>query len=253
VRYAAIGDSFTEGVGDEPADGTPRGWADLVAAGLTRQHPGEEVLYANLAIRGRLLEPIVTDQLDAALRLDPAPTMLTLNGGGNDMMRPGADLARLAALVTGAVDRCLEAGVTPVLLAGADPSARLPFGGVLHRRAAELTQASAQIARSRGIVFVNAFADEEVRAARYWADDRLHLNALGHHRVAALVLAALGAEPPAPPRPAADAARTGARAEARYYWTHVRPWVTRRLTGRSSGDGRAAKHADWAVVEPAAA
>ncbi|MCA1943472.1 MAG: SGNH/GDSL hydrolase family protein, partial [Yonghaparkia sp.] len=28
--YAAIGDSFTEGMGDERPDGTPRGWADLV-------------------------------------------------------------------------------------------------------------------------------------------------------------------------------------------------------------------------------
>ena len=33
MRYVAIGDSFTEGVGDELPDGTVRGWADLVAAG----------------------------------------------------------------------------------------------------------------------------------------------------------------------------------------------------------------------------
>ena len=32
--YAAIGDSFTEGVGDELPDGTVRGWADFVALGL---------------------------------------------------------------------------------------------------------------------------------------------------------------------------------------------------------------------------
>lgn len=34
TSYAAIGDSFSEGVGDERPDGTPRGWADLVAQGL---------------------------------------------------------------------------------------------------------------------------------------------------------------------------------------------------------------------------
>ena len=33
VRYVAIGDSFTEGVGDELPDGRVRGWADLVAQG----------------------------------------------------------------------------------------------------------------------------------------------------------------------------------------------------------------------------
>ena len=34
--YAAIGDSFTEGMGDERPDGAPRGWADLVAAALAQ-------------------------------------------------------------------------------------------------------------------------------------------------------------------------------------------------------------------------
>ena len=35
VRFVAIGDSFTEGVGDELPDGVVRGWADLTAAGST--------------------------------------------------------------------------------------------------------------------------------------------------------------------------------------------------------------------------
>jgi lysophospholipase L1-like esterase len=250
VRYVAIGDSFTEGVGDELDDGGPRGWADLVAAGLAAHHRPAEVWYANLAIRGRLLEPIVHEQLDAALALDPAPTILTLNGGGNDMMRPGADVARLSALTAEAVDRCQEAGVTPVLLAGADPSARLPFGRTLHRRAAELTDAAAEIARARGALFVNVFADTEIREPRHWSEDRLHLNSLGHHRAASLVLTALGIEVLESLPADAALTRSGRLADAGYYWRHVRPWVTRRLTGRSSGDGRDAKHQTWALVPP---
>ncbi|MBL7495477.1 SGNH/GDSL hydrolase family protein [Frankia sp. CNm7] len=252
MRYVAIGDSFTEGVGDEQGEDGPRGWADLVAAGLAAHHQ-TEVWYANLAIRGRLLEPIITEQLEAALALDPAPTILTLNGGGNDMMRPGADLGRLTTLTARAVDRCLRAGVTPVLLAGPDPSGRLPFGRTLHRRAAALTDTAADIARARGVLFVNVFADDEIREPRYWSQDRLHLNSLGHLRVASLVLTALGVQPPSPSPSPADAApwRSGPFAEASYYWRHVRPWVTRRLTGRSSGDGRDAKHRTWALVEPA--
>jgi lysophospholipase L1-like esterase len=252
VRFVALGDSFTEGVGDERADGSPRGWADLVAAGLAARQP-DELWYANLAIRGRLLASIVTEQLDAALALDPPPTIVTLNGGGNDMMRPGADLARLTALLDDAVDRCLRAGVTPVLLAGADPSERLPFGRVLHRRAAELTVATEKLALARGVLFVNVFADTEIRAAWYWSEDRLHLNPRGHSRVASLVLAALGADPAATPPVALEPPRPGLRAEARYYWRHVRPWLLRRLTGRSSGDGRTGKHPGWTRVEPATA
>ncbi len=52
IRFVAIGDSFTEGVGDEPAPGIVRGWADLVAQGWA-DAVGEPVDYANLAIRGQ--------------------------------------------------------------------------------------------------------------------------------------------------------------------------------------------------------
>ncbi|WP_438860770.1 GDSL-type esterase/lipase family protein [Actinoplanes nipponensis] len=102
-------------MGDELPDGTVRGWTDLVAAGLSAglAPRGETLEYANLAIRGRLLRPIVTTQLDAALALRPAADLLTFNGGGNDMMRPGVDLAELVAQIEQAVRRCLEAGVRP--------------------------------------------------------------------------------------------------------------------------------------------
>jgi lysophospholipase L1-like esterase len=254
MRYVAIGDSFTEGVGDELPDGSVRGWADLVAAGLAAAR-GATVQYANLAIRGRLLEPIVTEQLPAALALSPAPTVLSLNGGGNDMMRPAADLARLVELTAQAVQRCAEAGVRMVLLSGADPSERLPFGGVVRRRGALLTAAIADLAARHDIVFVNVFGDAEIRRAPYWSHDRLHLNAAGHQRVAGLVLSALGHPGAAQ---AVDPGRAGGRrvlAEARYYREHVLPWVHRRIRGRSSGDGRTGKYLSWIPVEagPAAA
>jgi hypothetical protein len=44
----------------------------------------------------------------------------------------------------------------------------------------------------------------------------------------------------------------GLRAELAYYRRHVLPWVQRRLTGRSSGDGRTAKLAEWSEVRPPA-
>ena len=53
--YVALGDSFSEGVGDADPDrpNGVRGWADRVAEGLSVHHPG--LRYANLAIRGRKL------------------------------------------------------------------------------------------------------------------------------------------------------------------------------------------------------
>ncbi|WP_053721782.1 SGNH/GDSL hydrolase family protein [Saccharothrix sp. NRRL B-16348] len=248
MRYVAIGDSFTEGVGDERPDGTPRGWADLVAEGLAVAL-GETVHYANLAVRGRLLEPIATEQLDAALALSPAPTLVTLNGGGNDMMRPGVDLVRLVRLTEQAVRRCASAGVRLVLLSGADPSRRLPFGRTVHRRGELLTAAIAKLAARHDVLLVDAFNDVEVRRAEYWSPDRLHLNAAGHRRVASLVLMALGHVTEAHAVDPGPAARRSLRAETRYYREHVLPWVNRRLRGISSGDDVTGKHPDWVPVE----
>lgn len=246
MHYAAIGDSFTEGVGDELPDGSTRGWADLVAAGLA-QNRGEPIEYANLAVRGRLLAPIVTEQLDAALSLDPLPTLLTLNGGGNDMLRRHIEAADLVALTERAVRRCVDAGVRIVLISGADPSARLPLGGVVRRRGEVLTAGIAELATRYGTDFVDVFHDAEIRRPGYWSPDRLHLGPAGHRRAAGLILAALG-EGPAPELAAAgDPARTP-RAELRYYREHVIPWVGRRLRGHSSGDGRDGKHPAWTAV-----
>jgi lysophospholipase L1-like esterase len=250
MRYVAIGDSFTEGLGDSLPDGSERGWADLVAAGLAAGE-GKTVQYANMAIRGRLLEPIVTEQLEAALALSPPPTLLSLNGGGNDMMRPGGDMARLAELTERAIRRCAESGVRMVLLSGADPSERLPLGGVMRRRAEALTDLVAGFQSRYDIVFVDVFHDLEIRKAGYWSPDRLHLNGAGHRRVAGLVLAALGYETAAHVIDPDPSASRGVLAEARYYREHVLPWLHRRVRGRSSGDERAAKFPDWVAIEAA--
>ncbi|WP_250035886.1 SGNH/GDSL hydrolase family protein [Paractinoplanes maris] len=250
MRYVAIGDSFTEGVGDELPDGSVRGWTDLVAAGLAAGE-GETVQYANLAIRGRLLEPIVNEQLPAALALSPPPTLLTLNGGGNDMLRPGSDMLRLAELTERAIQRCLEDGVRMVLLSGGDPSERLPLGSMMRRKGEALTQSAIDLAKRYDITFVDVFHDAEIRRAGYWSADRLHLNAAGHRRVAGLVLAALGYETEAHVIDPGPHESRRVLAEARYYREHVLPWLHRRVRGLSSGDDRTGKFVDWADISPA--
>jgi lysophospholipase L1-like esterase len=247
MRYVAVGDSFTEGVGDWRPDGTPRGWADRVAEGLTA-YSDEPVTYANLAIRGRLLLPIATTQVDAALALDPPPTLLTFNGGGNDMLRPGHDTSVQMALIRSAITRCLRAGVRPVLLSGPDPSQGLPFGATIRERGTTLTVAGRQLADELGILYVSAFNDPVLRGAEFWCEDRLHLNPYVHSRVAHLVLTALGVPSTPDPVPIPRPWHSGALAEARYYRDHVAPWVGRRIRKRSSGDSRSYKYGDWTQI-----
>jgi lysophospholipase L1-like esterase len=248
VRYVAIGDSFTEGVGDELPDGRVRGWADLVAQGWA-DASARPVGYANLAIRGRLVWPIVEEQLEPALALKP--THLSFNGGGNDMLRPRTSVAKVVEAFIHVLRRCDEEGVTLILLSGANPSAQLPLGRLVQRRGDLLSAAvSSAIADRPDVVRAFNWPDRELSSPPYWSDDRLHMNSRGHHRVAARVLTALGLEPPAPwwslPLLPPSAART-----VSYYREHVGPWVQRRLTGTSSGDGREPKYATWTAFEPA--
>ncbi|MDR6322212.1 SGNH/GDSL hydrolase family protein [Actinoplanes couchii] len=251
TRYVAIGDSFTEGLGDTQPDGTERGWADLVAAGLavSLAAKGETVEYANLAIRGRLLAPIVNDQLERALALDPKPTMISFNGGGNDMLRRGVTIAHLVDLTEQGLRRIGDAGVHAVVLSGADPSDHIPFGSTFRRRGEELTEAVAAILpKYDNVTFVDCFRDRELRRHDYWSPDRLHLNANGHRRVASLVLAGLGHETAAHVLDPSGPKSFRLAAEARYYGTHVLPWINRRLRGRSSGDNRDPKFATWTPI-----
>jgi lysophospholipase L1-like esterase len=85
VRYVAIGDSFTEGVGDDLPDGRVRGWADLVAQGWA-DATAAPVEYANIAIRGKLAWPIVDEQLEPALALSRRTCRST--AAAIDMIRP---------------------------------------------------------------------------------------------------------------------------------------------------------------------
>lgn len=249
VRFVAIGDSFTEGVGDERPDGSVRGWADLTAQGWADSR-GESIQYANLAIRGKLIWPIVAQQLEPALALKP--THLSFNGGGNDMLRPRTSIGHIADAFSQVLRRCDEEGVTLILLSGANPSAQLPMSRLIQRRGDLMSDAVVQrIAERPDVVRALNWPDAELSDPSFWSQDRLHMNSRGHHRVAARVLDALGERVPdgwwtMPEIP--DVVRL---AQREYVREHLGPWVRRRLTGTSSGDGRQPKFGGtWMQVDP---
>lgn len=237
TSFVAVGDSFTEGMGDELPDGRPRGWADLVALGISLASP-EPVTYANLAIRGRLLAPIAGEQMDAAIAL--RPRLISINGGGNDIMRPKVSIDDVATQLIASAERATAAGIRVLVVSGANPTRHIPFGSFIEARGNRLAAAVRSRIAGTDITFVDNWADSELAELRYWSRDQLHLGPLGHRRVAANVLSAL--EIPLPDL--GDEAGEPARPRAAAYWReYVLPWIGRRLTGRSSGDDREPKRA----------
>ncbi|WP_329373010.1 SGNH/GDSL hydrolase family protein [Streptomyces sp. NBC_00669] len=244
----AVGDSFTEGMSDLLPDGSYRGWADLLAARLaaaSREAGGEGVRYANLAVRGKLIRQISDEQVDAAAAM--RPDVITLVGGLNDVLRPGCDVAAVCEVLESCVQRLAPACDRLVLMRS--PIRRGPVATRFLPRMVELFDFVESLAAAHGAVVVDLYGAQVLGDARMWAEDRLHLTAEGHERVAEAVWQALGlpeqAEWTSPLPPEVRAGWAARRvSDLRFTRAHLLPWIGRRLTGRSSGDGRSPKRAE---------
>ncbi|RFA13043.1 SGNH hydrolase [Subtercola boreus] len=242
-RYVALGDSFTEGIGDpEPASqGGHRGWADRVAEVLSAQVDGE-FSYANLAIRGRLIRQILDEQVEPALALKP--DLITISAGGNDIIRPGTDPDLIAAQFEAGIARLRRSGATIVVFTGTDVGFSPVFRSI-RGKVAIYNENIRAIASRYDLIVVDQWGLGSIQNSGMWAPDRLHLNAFGHHEIARTVLAALNVPNdlrPNSPEPLPGRRWRQARAEdlvwAREFFV---PWVLRRVRHQSSGDGLTAK------------
>ncbi|GLZ04678.1 SGNH hydrolase [Actinomadura sp. NBRC 104412] len=241
--YVAIGDSFTEGLND-PYPGEEdrfRGWADRLAEHLAEHDP--DLRYANLAVRGKLLRQIVDEQVPTAVGL--RPNLVTLCGGGNDMIRPGADPDALAVLFDDAVRKLRATGARVVIFTGFDTRG-LRSGHRIRGKAATYNMHLRAIADVRGCEVVDLWALRVFDDPRAWHEDRLHLSPEGHRRMALLVAERLGVPVKGDwrePWPPAETVGWLTLRREDIYWarTYLLPWIGRRATGRSSGDGRGPK------------
>jgi len=185
--FVAIGDSFTEGLNDQAPGGGFRGWADRLAGMLAAEHEG--LRYANLAVRGKLLRQIVREQVPAAVALSPA--LVSIAGGGNDILRPGGDPDTLAELFDAAVARLRQAGSRVLMFTGFDPVG-FPVLRLLRGRIAAYDMHLRAIADTRDCYLVDLWSMRFLRDPGAWSPDRLHLTARSHQRVALRACEVLG-------------------------------------------------------------
>ncbi|MEU5218553.1 SGNH/GDSL hydrolase family protein [Streptomyces sp. NPDC020807] len=248
--FVAVGDSFTEGMSDLGPDGSYRGWADVLAGRLAARAPGFR--YANLAVRGKLIGQIVDEQVDLAAGMKA--DVVTLVGGLNDTLRPKVDMVRVRDLLTEAVERLTPSCGQLVLMRS--PGRNGPVLERFRPRMEELYAHIDDLSARHGALVVDLYEGGTgvLGDPRLWDVDRLHLTADGHRRVAEAVWRTLGLEPgtdwraPLPPsvRPGWATRRVE---DARFAREHLGPWIGRRLTGRSSGDGRAPKRPELLPYE----
>ncbi len=246
-RYVAIGDSQTEGLHDYHEDGRLRGWADRFAERLAATN--SDLLYANLAVRGKRTAAVREEQLEAALALEP--DLVTVVSGVNDVVRRSVDLAQ--------VGRELEAMYEALRADGRDVvgcTFPLPEAGLTRRIAPRLAALNTLIrsaAERHGALYVDLEGVGSAVDLRLWSPDRIHLNSLGHERLASAFESALSGgrderwQAPLPEAAPPSALERVVR-EASFCVRFVVPKVIRMLRGKSSGDGRTAKRPNLSRV-----
>jgi lysophospholipase L1-like esterase len=244
--FVAIGDSFTEGYGDYYPDGSCQGWADRFARFLDDAEPG--LTYANLAVRGKLLHQVISEQVPRVVAMQP--DLVSLAAGGNDLLRAKADPLALGATFEDAVIQLKAAAGQVVLFSGFDPSG-LPMMRLIRDRIMAYNARIKDIAARHDCLHVDLWTMSVLADRREWCADRLHLAADGHRRVALYVAETAGLpvsedwRTPLPPDPAGEPGWLLARRQdAQWVKAHAAPWVQRRLRGTSSGDGVPAKRPD---------
>ncbi|MDO9379281.1 MAG: SGNH/GDSL hydrolase family protein [Nocardioidaceae bacterium] len=241
-RYVALGDSFTEGVGD-PDPSRPnglRGWADRVAEVLATRT--DDFGYANLAIRGRKLDAILDEQIEPAVAM--RPDLVTIYAGANDILRPKVDLDDLVARYGEAVGRLTATGARVVVWTAVDPVGA-PVIGTMRGRFAIYNELVREMADVHGATLLDYWRLREYADNRLWDEDRMHMSWRGHTRMAIAVLDVLGVPHDLVSEPMSKAAFVpkNERRDANLAWAkeHALPWVERRIRGTSSGDAVTAK------------
>lgn len=210
LRYVALGDSQTEGVGDGDDTTGLRGFADRLAEHLAAADPG--LRYANLAVRGRLAGQIRTQQLGPALAL--RPDLATVVAGVNDLLRPRFDADEVAGHVEEMFAALTGAGAHVLTVTFPDLGKIAPLARPLASRLSGLNGRIRAAAARHGVTVFDAARQAVVTDPRLWTADRLHASPLGHERIAAALAHALhlpGSDEawslPLPPQAAATARR----------------------------------------------
>ncbi|MDO5681507.1 MAG: GDSL-type esterase/lipase family protein [Propionibacteriaceae bacterium] len=257
-RFVAIGDSVTEGMVDSDGHGQWIGWADRFAAHIAT-HQAADLAYANLAISGFRLHDIRTQQFEAALAMEP--DLLSIVGGVNDVISLRPDFDQMAADLDIMFARARARGITVISFTNPDISRANPLATVVRDRLLTLNGIVRRLAREHDVLFVDFEHVPVASDPRLWGEDRLHINTLGHVRVAAGMAWLLGL--PGFDRSWAvdmddwhdsselvvDQARAGARSHLDWARRHFGPWVVAGLRGKEYSQGKECKRPTLTTVE----
>ncbi|MGW7253049.1 SGNH/GDSL hydrolase family protein [Streptomyces sp. NPDC054834] len=230
VRFVALGDSLTEGVGDPVGDGW-RGWAALLADGLAE----EQVEFTNLALSGAQTRDVLERQTPAGLEL--RPDLVSVVIGVNDTLRCTFDIQAVAARLDEVYAAFTGQGAVLLTACLPDPGAMLGLPSVLARPLARRQRAVNAVVHALsdryGAVHLHASEGAWLTDRALWSADRLHPGERGHRQLAVRFHALLTeAGTASGPAPSAEPGFPAPTRSASLWWlaTAGTGWVARRCT-----------------------
>ncbi|MFF3407987.1 SGNH/GDSL hydrolase family protein [Streptomyces sp. NPDC002742] len=183
VRFVALGDSLTEGVGD-PVGDRWRGWAELLAPGLAPADAPVE--FTNLAVSGAQTRDVLERQTPAALALEPDLVSVVI--GVNDTLRYTFDIHSVAERLDKVYAAFRERDTAVMTACLPDPGSMLGLPGALARPLARRQHAVNAVVHALsmryGAMHLHAAEEEWLKDRAVWSADRLHPGELGHRQLA---------------------------------------------------------------------
>lgn len=230
VRFVALGDSLTEGVGDPAGDGW-RGWAALLSGGLAED--AGQVQFTNLAVSGAQTRDVLERQTPAGLELRPDVVSVVI--GVNDTLRHTFDIHAVATRLDQVYAAFTAQGATLLTACLPDPGAMLGLPGALARPLARRQRAVNAVVHELsdryGAVHLHAAEGTWVTDRALWSADRLHPGERGHRRLAVhfhALLTAAGRATGVPPSPEPEFPAPTRSASLLWLATAGTAWVVRR-------------------------
>lgn len=230
VRFAALGDSTTVGLGDKTPDGQWRGWARLLHGALQTSY---DVSFCNLAISGATAAEVRARQLDAAVA--HRPDLASLMVGVNDTLRSSWDADRVRDDLLVIAGELTDVGATLMTVRWHDHSALLglPRSWVrpMTRRLDVLNEIYDEVHRRHGGLRLDLARMPEVLDRECWSVDRFHPSERGHRALAqawAMRLQETGFDLPLPGLEPAGGCPQNWRRDVAWMVVEGGPWVGRR-------------------------
>ncbi|OXB99665.1 lipase [Bacillus sp. M13(2017)] len=187
-RFVAIGDSFTEGIGDEVEGIALKSWVDHFV-----QLCEKDIEYANFAKRGLVTEEIRLQQLEKALTFNP--DLVSLIAGANDVLKGRWNHDAYKNDMEFMIDTLSKAGADIIIANLPDFTVRLPFASekkqVIKEQLLEANEVIHSLSREYKLHHVDFWNHHLVNDNTLWSKDLIHPNSKGYVKVAELIFSSL--------------------------------------------------------------